>query len=51
MFDLRVDSSGKKYVFMRKDELTNNRRENNDAEEGGFMFERASDPNCPVKVV
>ena len=31
-----------------KDEPTKNRRENNEAEEGGYMVEKIGDPLCPV---
>ena len=35
-------------IIQVKDELTKNRRENNEAEEGGYMFEKIGDPLCPV---
>ena len=47
-FALSEDSSGRKYVFKVKDELTKNRREESEALDGGFMYERQGDPNCPV---
>lgn len=36
------------FLYQKKDELTKNRRENDEAEEGGLMFERRDDPMCPV---
>ena len=43
-----MDASGIHYIVQVKDELTKNRRENNEAEEGGYMFEKIGDPLCPV---
>ena len=43
-----MDASGIHSVVQVKDELTKNRRENNEAEEGGYMFEKIGDPLCPV---
>lgn len=37
-------------VFQVKDELMKNSRENNEAEEGGYLFERIGDPLYPVAV-
>ena len=42
-------SSGRRYVFKRKDELTKNRREDSEAQEGGLMFELRGNPKCPVQ--
>ena len=39
-----MDASGIHSVVQVKDELTKNRRENNEAEEGGYMFEKIGDP-------
>ena len=39
-FSIATDACGRKYVYQVRDELTKNRRENNEAEEGGFMYER-----------
>ena len=36
-------------MFQTRDELTKNRREDSEAEEGGLMFERRGDPKCPVQ--
>ena len=36
-------------MYQVRDKLTKNRRENNEAEEGGFMYERQGDSHCPVK--
>ena len=44
-----MDASGRRYVFQKRDELTKNRREDSEAEEGGFMYERQDDPMCPVR--
>ena len=44
-----MDVSGRRYAFQNRDELTKNRREDGEAEEGGFMFERQDDPMCPVR--
>ena len=43
-----MDASGRRYAFQNRDELTKNRREVSEAEEGGFMYERQDDPMCPV---
>ena len=48
-FSIATDGCGRKYVYQVRDELTKNRRENNEAEEGGFMYERQGDSHCPVK--
>ena len=48
-FSFATDSSGKKYVFQVKDEMTKNRRENDEAKDGGYMYERPDDVMCPVK--
>ena len=45
-----VDSTGARYVFQKRDELTKNRRENSEPEEGGLMFERKDDPTCMCPV-
>ena len=47
-FAVQVDASGRLYVFQVKDELTKNRRENNEAEEGGYMFEKIGDLLSPL---
>ena len=39
---------GGKYVYQLGDELTKNRREDTEAEEGGYMYERPGDSRCPV---
>ena len=44
-----MDASGRRYAFQNRDELTKNRREVSEAEEGGFMYERQDDPMCPVR--
>ena len=43
-----MDASGRRYAFQNRDELTKNRREDSEAEEGGSMYERQDDPMCPV---
>ena len=48
-FAIGMDACNRRYVFQLKDELTKNRRENDEAEEGGYMYERAGDPACPVQ--
>ena len=35
-----MDASGRRYAFQNRDELTKNRREDSEAEEGGFMYDR-----------
>ena len=47
-FAVQVDAFGIHYIVQLKDELTKNGRENNEAEEGGYMFEKIGDPLCPV---
>ena len=47
-FGFGIDSTGARYVFQKRDELTKN-RENSEAKEGGLMFERKGDPTCPVR--
>ena len=44
-----MDASGRRYAFQNRDELTKNKREDSEAEEGGFMHERQDDPMCPVR--
>ena len=46
-FCVRTDSSGVKFVCKVKDELTKNRRENDEAQESQTMFETGG-PFCPV---
>ncbi len=46
-FSIRTDSSGVRYVCKVKDELTKNRRENDEAQESQTMFETGG-PLCPV---
>ena len=48
-FRFGVDASGRRYAFQNRDELTKNRREDSEAEEGGFMYEKQDDPMCPVR--
>ena len=43
-----MDASGIHSVVQLKDELTKNRREINEVDEGGYMFEKIGDPLCPV---
>ena len=47
-FAVQVDASSIHSVVQVKDELTKNRRETNEAEEGGSMFEKIGDTLCPV---
>ncbi|XP_066913334.1 uncharacterized protein KIAA1958-like [Clytia hemisphaerica] len=47
-FVVKKDISGREYVEKIVDELTKNRRENQDAEEGGFMYATETD-QCPVR--
>jgi len=47
-FCIETDSSGVRYVCKVKDELTKNRRENNEAQETQTMFETGG-PLCPVR--
>lgn len=46
-FDLKVNKDGE-YVEKVVDELTKNRRENHEEEEGGFILATGTD-HCPVK--
>ena len=46
-FSLKTDGYGKQYVEKFVDEMTKNRREGNDAEKGGIIYETGS-PYCPV---
>ena len=46
-FSTCTDSSGVRYVWKVKDELTKNRRENDEAQESQTMFETGG-PFCPV---
>ena len=46
-FSFSTDGKGAKYVCKTTDELTKNRRENNEGFEGGVMFEKPG-PHCPV---
>ena len=50
-FGFGMDATGRRYVFQKRDELTKNRREDSEVEEGGFMFERSGDPMCPVQSI
>ena len=47
-FCIETDSSGVRYVCKVKDELTKNRRENDEAQETQTMFETGG-PLCPVR--
>lgn len=42
-----MDNKGSRYVHKAGDELTKNRREDDDGLEGGIMYEKPG-PNCPV---
>ena len=46
-FSVMTDGKGNKYVRKITDELTKNRRENDDGLDGGIMLEN-SGPHCPV---
>jgi hypothetical protein len=46
-FLVHTDSAGTKYVLKIIDEMTKNHRENDEAEEGGVIYETGS-PFCPV---
>ena len=46
-FSFSTDGKGAKYVCKTTDELTENRRENDEGFEGGVMFEKPG-PHCPV---
>ena len=46
-FSFSTDGKGAKYVCKTTDELTKNRRENDEGFEGGVMFEKPG-PHCPV---
>ena len=47
-FSIKSNDSGIRYIVKEKDELTKNRRENDEAQEGGIMLETGKE-NCPVK--
>ncbi|KAK3729205.1 hypothetical protein QZH41_002770 [Actinostola sp. cb2023] len=46
-FSFSCDDKGSRYVCKTGDELTKNRREDDDGFEGGLMYEKPG-PNCPV---
>ena len=46
-FSFRMDGKGARYVCKTTDELTKNRREDDEGFEGGTMFEKPG-PHCPV---
>lgn len=48
---MKVDGSGRRYVYQALDELDKNHRENDDPSDStgdGRMYERAGSPFCPV---
>lgn len=47
-FLLNTDAQGNRYVCKTTDELTKNRRENDEGFEGGVMFEKPGTATCPV---
>ena len=46
-FSFSTDSTGARYVCKSTDELTKNRREDDEGFDGGLMYEKLG-PNCPV---
>ena len=46
-FSFNTDSTGARYVCKATDELTKNRREDDEGFDGGLMYEKPG-PNCPV---
>ena len=46
-FSFNTDSTGARYVSKATDELTKNRREDDEGFDGGLMYEKPG-PNCPV---
>ena len=48
-FGIATDATGRRYVYQKTDELTKNRREKDEAEEGGYMYEQADNSLCPMK--
>ena len=44
-----MNAAGRRCVHQVKDELTKNRREEHEAEEGGLMYETTKESTCPVK--
>ena len=49
-FGIATDATGRRYVHQKTDELTKNRQEKDEAEEGGYMYEQADNLLCPVKL-
>ena len=50
-FAIAVDAAGCRCVHQVKDELTKNRREEHEAEEGGLMYKTTKESTCPVKYI
>jgi len=43
-----MDATGRRYVYQKIDELTNNHREDCKTQEGGLMYELSGSPICPL---